>query len=48
MGQFMYYLLAAIVVLTVLALTGNLKKKVDENINIINEMEHKYNDKTLK
>jgi hypothetical protein len=29
-------------------LTGNLKKQVDENLNIIDEMEHKYKNKTLK
>jgi hypothetical protein len=48
MGQLIYILLAAVVVLAVLAVTGSLKKKVDENMNIIDEMEHKYKDKTLK
>jgi len=48
MGQFIYILLAAVVVGAVLAVTGSLKKKVDENMTIIDEMEHKYKDKTLK
>ena len=48
MGQLMYILLAAVVALAVLALTGNLKKQVDENLNIIDEMDHKYKNKTLK
>jgi len=48
MGQLMYILLAAVVAMAVLVLTGNLKKQVDENLNIIDEMEHKYKNKTLK
>ncbi len=48
MEQLIYYLLAAIAAMTVLIVTGNLKKKVDENMNMIDEMEHKYKNKTLK
>lgn len=48
MEQLIYYILVAISILAVLAITGNLKKKVDENINIIDEMENKYKNKTLK
>jgi|LSQX01.3.fsa_nt_gb hypothetical protein len=48
MGQLIYILLAAVVAMAVLVLTGNLKKQVDENLNIIDEMEHKYKNKTLK
>lgn len=48
MGQLMYIILAAVVAMAVLVLTGNLKKQVDENLNIIDEMEHKYKNKTLK
>ena len=48
MGQLIYILLAAVVALIVIILTGNLKKQVDENQNIIDEMEHKYKNKTLK
>ncbi|MDD3851720.1 MAG: hypothetical protein WCS98_06665 [Bacillota bacterium] len=48
MGQLIYIILAAVVALIVIILTGNLKKQVDENQNIIDEMEHKYKNKTLK
>jgi hypothetical protein len=48
MGQFIYIILAAVVAMAVLVLTGNLKKQVDENLNIIDEMDHKYKNKTLK
>ena len=48
MEQLIYILLAAVVAMAVLVLTGNLKKQVDENLNIIDEMEHKYKNKTLK
>lgn len=48
MGQLIYIILAAVVAMTVIILTGNLKKQVDENQNIIDEMEHKYKNKTLK
>jgi len=48
MGQFIYYLLAAIAALAVLIVTSNIKKQVDENLNSIDEMELKYKNKTLK
>ena len=48
MGQLIYILIAAVIAIAVIVLTGNLKKQVDENLNIIDEMEHKYKNKTLK
>jgi hypothetical protein len=48
MGQWIYLLIAAVIAIAVIVLTGNLKKQVDENLNIIDEMEHKYKNKTLK
>jgi len=48
MGQLTYILIAAVVTIAVIILTGRLKKQVDENLNMIDEMEHKYKNKTLK
>ncbi len=48
MGQLIYVVIVAIVTAAVLILTKNLKKQVDENLNIIDEIEHKYRSKTLK
>lgn len=48
MGQWIYILLAAVAAMAVIVLTGNLKKQVDKNLDIIDEMELKYKNKTLK
>lgn len=48
MEQLIYVVIVAIVAAAVLILTRNLKKQVDENLNIIDEIEHKYKNKTLK
>lgn len=47
MGQLMYILLAAITAMAVLTLAVNLKKQVNKNLNIIDEIEHKYKNRTL-
>ncbi len=48
MEQLIYVIIVAIVAVAVLLLTGNLKKQVDENLNMIDEIEHKYRNKTFK
>lgn len=48
MEQLMYIIFAAVVAIAVLILTRSLKKQVDKNLNIINEIEDKHKNRTLK
>lgn len=47
LSPYIYLLFAALLIKAGIMFAANLKKKVDENVNSIKEMDHKYKNKTL-